>query len=135
MSSREPRGALRRLLYVDDDPDIQIIAAMALVEIGGLELLMCSSGQEALLRYGGFAPQLLLLDVMMPGMDGPATLAALRKLPGWTDTPAIFVTAKVRNQERQRYLDLGAVEVIPKPFDPMSLADQLRAVWSRLPPP
>lgn len=127
------RSALQRLLYVDDDPDIQIIASMALVEIGGLELLMCSSGAEALTRYAGYAPQLLLLDVMMPGMDGPATLAALRRLPGWADTPAVFVTAKVRNQERQRYLDFGAVEVIPKPFDPMTLADQLRAVWTRLP--
>jgi two-component system OmpR family response regulator len=127
------RSPLQRLLYVDDDPDIQIIASMALIEIGGLDLLMCSSGAEALTRYAGYAPQLLLLDVMMPGMDGPATLDALRRLPGWADTPAVFVTAKVRNQERQRYLDLGAVEVIPKPFDPMTLADQLRAVWMRLP--
>jgi CheY-like chemotaxis protein len=127
------RSALHRLLYVDDDPDIQIIASMALVEIGGLELLMCSSGPEALVCYGGFAPQLVLLDVMMPGMDGPETLAAMRRLPSWAETPAVFVTAKVRNQERQRYLDLGAVEVIPKPFDPMTLADQLRAVWTRLP--
>lgn len=124
---------LHRLLYVDDDPDIQIIASLALVDIGGLELLMCSSGAEALARYTGFAPQLILLDVMMPGLDGPATLVALRRLPGWAETPVVFVTAKVRTQERQRYLDLGAVEVIPKPFDPMTLADQLRAVWVRLP--
>ena len=126
---------LSRLLYVDDDPDIQIIAGMALVEIGGLDLLMCSSGREALARYAGFAPQLLLLDVMMPGMDGPATLDALRRLPDWAAPPVVFVTAKVRNQERQRYLDLGAVEVIPKPFDPMTLAEQLRDIWARLPAP
>jgi len=125
-------ATLNRLLYVDDDPDIQIIASMALVEIGGLDLRMCSSGREALACYADFAPQLLLLDVMMPGMDGPATLEALRRSPGWAATPAVFVTAKVRNQERQRYLDLGAVEVIPKPFDPMTLADQLRTVWTRL---
>jgi two-component system OmpR family response regulator len=93
---------------------------------------MCSSGAEALVRYGSFAPQLILLDVMMPGMDGPATLAELERLPDWTATPIVFVTAKVRTQERQRYLDLGAVEVIAKPFDPMTLADQLRAVWTRL---
>ena len=127
------RDPLHRLLYVDDDPDIQIIASMALVEIGGLELLMCSSGREALSRYAGYAPQLVLLDVMMPGMDGPATLDALRRLPGWAGTPVVFVTAKVRNQERQRYVDLGAVEVIAKPFDPMTLADQLRTVWTKLP--
>ena len=124
-------GGLRRVLYVDDDPDIQMIAALSLVQIGGFELLMCSSGSEALAKYPGFAPQLILLDVMMPGMDGPATLSALRTLPEWVDTPVIFVTAKVRNQERQRYLDLGAVEVIAKPFDPMSLADNVRSVWER----
>ena len=125
-------GPLKRLLLVDDDPDIQTIASLALVDIGGFELLTCSSGDEALSRYAEFAPQLILLDVMMPGLDGPATLAALRRLPGG-GVPVVFVTAKVRNQERQRYLDLGAVEVIPKPFDPMSLADQLRALWARIP--
>jgi two-component system OmpR family response regulator len=123
---------LQRLLYVDDDPDIQTIASLALVNIGGLELLMCSSGAEALASYTAYAPQLILLDVMMPGLDGPATLAELRRLPAWQAPPVVFVTAKVRNQERQRYLDIGAVEVIPKPFDPMTLADQLRAVWTRL---
>ena len=123
---------LHRLLYVDDDPDIQTIASLALVDIGGLELLMCSSGAEALARYAAFAPQLILLDVMMPGLDGPATLVELRRLPDWAATPVVFVTAKVRTQERQRYLDLGAAEVIPKPFDPMTLAEQLHAVWTRL---
>ena len=127
-------AALNRLLYVDDDPDIQTIASLALVDIGGLELLMCGSGREALARYKEFAPQLILLDVMMPGLDGPATLEALRRLPDWAATPVVFITAKVRSQERQRYLDLGAVEVIAKPFDPMALAEQLRAIWTRLVP-
>ncbi|HLZ65902.1 MAG TPA: response regulator [Aliidongia sp.] len=123
---------LKRILLVEDDPDVQTIASMALVDIGEFELTVCSSGHEAIEQVNRIKPQMILLDVMMPGMDGPTTLEEIRRLPLSPQPPIIFMTAKVQPQERQRYLRLGAVEVIAKPFDPVSLADQLRAAWARL---
>jgi len=123
--------ALTRILYVEDDADIRSVAGFALEAVGGFVLAVCASGEEALAQAPGFAPQLLLLDVMMPGMDGPETLAALRALPGTAATPAVFMTAKVQPQEVARYRALGAVDVISKPFDPMTLSDEIRAIWGR----
>ncbi len=122
-------GDLERILYVEDEPDIQAIAKLALEQVGGFEVLICSSGAEALERAAGFTPDLLLLDVMMPGMDGPQTLAALRQVPELASTPAVFLTAKVLPAEVERYKEMGALDVIPKPFDPMTLSDQVRKVW------
>lgn len=120
---------LTRILYVEDDPDIQAIAMMVLETIHGFVLEACSSGSEALEKAVPFQPDLILLDVMMPGMDGPETLKQLRAFPALADTPVVFMTAKVQPQEVQGYLDLGALGVIAKPFDPMTLAEQLRAIW------
>jgi len=122
---------LKKILYVEDEPDIQAVAQIALEAVGGFELKVCSGGEEAVAAATGFAPDLLLLDVMMPGMDGPTTLAELRKLPGLESTPVIFMTAKVQPQEIAHFKSLGAVEVIAKPFDPMGLADQVREAWSK----
>ena len=122
---------LTRILYVEDDADIRSVAGFALEAVGGFVLAACASGEEALATAPGFAPQLLLLDVMMPGMDGPETLAALRALPGTAATPAVFMTAKVQPQEVARYRALGAIDVISKPFDPMTLSDEIRAIWAR----
>lgn len=124
--------ALDKILYVEDDPDIQAIAIMVLDAISGFTLEACSSGNDAVTKAVAFGPDLVLLDVMMPGMDGPETLQALRKLPELANTPVVFMTAKVQPQEVQGYLDLGAVGVIAKPFDPMTLADQLREIWARV---
>jgi len=121
---------LRKILYVEDEPDIQAIARLALETVGGLEVQICASGQEALDIAEAFDPDLVLLDVMMPGMDGPSTLAALRKLPSLADKPMVFMTAKVQPHEVLHYREIGAVEVIAKPFDPMTLAAQVREVWS-----
>lgn len=123
---------LHRILYVEDEDDIRAVAELALVNVAGFELCTCASGEEALAVAETFAPDLLLLDVMMPDMDGPATLRALREIPALADTPAIFMTAKVQPDEVNRYLELGAVDVIAKPFDPMSLGDQLNNAWRRL---
>lgn len=125
-------AALQKILYVEDDPDIQAIAVMVLDAISGFTLEPCSSGNEALTKAVAFGPDLVLLDVMMPGMDGPETFLALRKMPELASTPVVFMTAKVQPQEVQGYLDLGAVGVIAKPFDPMTLADQLREIWARV---
>ena len=104
---------------------------MALVKRGGFEVRVCSSGAEALAAAPEFAPDLLLLDVMMPGLDGPATLQALRGLDGTAATPAIFMTAKVHPPPFAEYLALGAIGVIAKPFDAMALAETVRSIWAR----
>ncbi|HHJ80788.1 MAG TPA: response regulator [Candidatus Tenderia electrophaga] len=124
-------GELKKILYVEDEPDIQAVAKIALEAVGGFELKTCSSGDEAIAAAPAFGPDLLLLDVMMPGMDGPTTLAELRKLSGLENTPIIFMTAKVQPQEVEHFKSLGAVEVIAKPFDPMGLADQVREAWGK----
>lgn len=120
---------LKKILYVEDEADIQTVAKLALESVGGFEVLICSSGAEAIAQAPGYGPDILLLDVMMPGMDGPDTLVALQRLPELKDTPAIFLTAKAMPSEIERYKELGALDVIPKPFDPMTLADQVRRIW------
>jgi two-component system OmpR family response regulator len=121
---------LKKILYVEDDSSIQLVARLALEDVGGMEVAVCSSGQEAVEAAAGFQPDLLLLDVMMPGLDGPATLHELRKLAATRDTPAIFMTAKVQPQEIAALKQLpGTIEVIAKPFDPLTLAAQLRKAW------
>lgn len=122
---------LAKILYVEDDPDIQTVAQIALEVVGGFSLTTCSSGLEALdMVKSGNQPDLLLLDVMMPNMDGPTTLAELRKLPATTETPVIFMTAKVQAGELAYYRSLGAIGVIAKPFDPMELSEQVRELWA-----
>lgn len=121
---------LQRILYVEDEPDIQTVAKLALEMIGGYRVMICGSGQEALDKVGGFAPDLILLDVMMPGMDGPGTLQKLRANPATSAIPVIFLTAKVQSSEVAHYQALGALNVIAKPFDPMTLAEQVRACWN-----
>lgn len=122
---------LKRILYVEDEPDIQAVAKMALETLGGYEVAICSSGQEALHSAEAFAPDLLLLDVMMPGMDGVTTLQELRKLPTLAQTPAMFMTAKVQPKEVEQLYKEGAMEVIPKPFDPMTLAEHIKTSWNK----
>jgi len=120
---------LTRLLLVEDDPDIQEIARLALELVGGFTLTVCSSGREALAAAPASGAQMVLLDVMMPGMDGPETLEALKRLDAMAGVPVAFMTAKVQPAEVARFLSLGAVGVIAKPFDPMTLADRVRALW------
>lgn len=121
--------ALKTILYVEDDLDIQTVAQIALEVVGGFELKICSSGKEALVAAAEMVPDLILLDVMMPKMDGPTTLEHLRKINNTLNTPVIFMTAKVQNSEVSFYKSLGAIGVVGKPFDPMTLADQVRKLW------
>ena len=120
---------LNKILYVEDEPDIQAVASIALKDVGGFTLEICSSGKDALAKAAAFKPDLLLLDVMMPEMDGPSTLAALRSMPETANTPAIFMTAKVQTHEVEHFKSLGAIDVVAKPFDPMTLAQTLRDIW------
>lgn len=119
-----------QVLYVDDEPDIREIAGMALQLDPGISVKLAESGPAALAAVGaeGWRPDVILLDVMMPVMDGPAVLDALRQRPGGASIPVVFITARTQTQDRERLMQLGAVSVISKPFDPMSLAKELRAV-------
>jgi len=123
---------LKRILHVEDEPDIQAVTQFALERVGGLVVKSCSSGAEALAAVESCAPDLILLDVMMPKMDGAMVLAALRERPATASIPALFMTAKVQEHELKHYRELGAADVIIKPFDPMALSAQLREIWERI---
>lgn len=124
-------AALERIMYVEDEPDIQAIAKLALEAIGRFTVHLCESGTSALTEVEQFGPDLILLDVMMPEMDGPTMLQVLRTLPAFAQTPVIFMTAKAQAHEIEHYKALGALDVITKPFDPMALPQQIREIWSR----
>ncbi len=120
---------LTRILFVDDEDDIRSVAKLALEAVGGFTVEDCSSGSEAVKRVSAFMPDLILLDVMMPGMDGIATFRALREIPEAAAIPVVFLTASIQTHEKARYMELGAINVIPKPFDPMTLSDKVKEIW------
>jgi two-component system OmpR family response regulator len=122
-------SGVRRILCVDDEGDILDIAKMSLELVGGMHVSCCASGTEAIETINEIKPDLVLLDVMMPDMDGPATLRELRKRQELDRTPIVFMTARVQPHEVQTYKALGASGVVPKPFDPMTLADQINDIW------
>ena len=118
-----------KILHIDDEPDIREITALALGIDPDTELKSCPSGQAALAELaGGYKPDVILLDVMMPGLDGPGTLEQVRAMAGCAETAVIFMTARAQAQEQARFIGLGAVGVIIKPFDPMTLAAQVREI-------
>ncbi|WP_420404810.1 response regulator [Nisaea sp.] len=121
---------MKKILHVDDEKDIRAVAKLALQSVGGFELTSCASGQEALDCVADTAPDLILLDVMMPDMDGPSTFLELRKREDAAGIPVIFMTAKTREDEVGHLLQLGAIGVIAKPFNPMKLSEDVRMVWS-----
>ena len=121
--------ALSRILYVDDDPDLRTIAEISLRDLGGFTVELCGGGEEALRVAPHFAPQIILLDVVMPGMDGVETFKRLRQLPEMEETPIVFVSAKVQAHDIHAYQALGAAGVIPKPFDPLMLGDHACRIW------
>jgi len=124
-------SSLRSILYVEDEPDIRTVARIAPQSVGGFDVRVCGSGEEAVRLAAESPPDIVLLDVMMPRMDGPGTLEAIRRVPGLTNTPVVFLTAKVSPSDIERLRALGATDVIGKPFDPMSLAQRVRAIWDR----
>ena len=117
-----------KVLIVDDEPDIRRIAKLGLSRVGGMEVVEAANGMEALVRAKEDKPDAVLLDVMMPGLDGPSTLARLREDPATSAIPVVFLTAKAIASEVDRLKSLGAAGVLTKPFDPMTLARELRAV-------
>jgi CheY-like chemotaxis protein len=119
------------ILLVDDEPDIRTIAEMSLSHVGGWRTILASSGREALVLAAAEHPDVILLDVMMPEMDGVATFRALAALPETRDIPVIFMTAKVQSHERERYVGFGAAGVIAKPFDPMRLPQEIEGILAQ----
>lgn len=117
-----------RVLYVDDEDDIREIAVFALEMDDGLAVKSCSSGAEAVRLTMQWQPDLILLDVMMPEMDGPTTLQHIHALPDCQHMPIAFITARAQKEEAQRLISLGAVGVVSKPFDPMQLAETVRTL-------
>jgi len=122
-------GELNKILYVEDQKDIQVIAEYALTQISHYDLKLSSSGEEALEDITAFNPDLILLDVMMPGLDGPETLQEIRKIKAYENTPAIFMTAKILPNEVDELMSKGAIAVIPKPFDPVTLGSEIQSLW------
>lgn len=117
-----------RILLVEDEAALRLVIRVALEKIGGFEVKCCCSGDEALATIDDFRPDLILLDVMMPTMDGPSTLRAIR-LAGHESTPAIYLTARVQAHEVEALLNQGAIGVLRKPFDPTRLSEDLMALW------
>lgn len=118
---------LIRLLHVEDEPDIRAVVELSLALDPCFEVRSCESGAEALIVAAEWHPDIILLDVMMPFMDGPATLERLRANPATSAIPVVFMTARAQARETDRFRSLGAVGVIPKPFDPMTLAASVRS--------
>lgn len=124
MSSRQ-----LRIMYVEDEEDIRAIARISLETVGGFVVALCESGPAAIERAPEFLPDIVIIDMMMPGMDGIETMQALKKLPRMDETPMVFMTAKIQRSEIDYYIAAGASAVVPKPFDPLKLPERILAIW------
>ncbi len=122
---------LTRILQIDDDADILAVGEATLQGYGGFEVRSAQSGAEALAAAKSFAPQLILLDWMMPGMDGPATLRALRAAPELAQVPVVYLAATVSPRLREEALASGAIDMLIKPFVPRQLVADLNQIWAR----
>lgn len=122
---------LKRVMHVDDEDDIREVTNFALDAIGHFTVHSCKSGADALASLEGFAPELILLDVMMPSMSGPDVLRSLRRTRRGTDIPVVFMTARVQSNDIEALKALGAIDVIQKPFDPLALSGRVAEIWAR----
>ena len=120
---------LEKILYAEDDADIRKIAVLAMEVLGGMTVETCESGVDVVEKALQFLPDLILLDVMMPNVDGPTALGQLRQVPELISIPVIFITAKVMKEEDAEFRELGAVDIIEKPFDPQNLTEQINKIW------
>lgn len=121
-----------KVLIIDDEDDIREVAALSLESVAGWQVVTASSGAQGLARAIEEQPNAILLDVMMPGMDGPTTFGELQKNPATAAIPVLLLTAKVQATDQRRFADLGVKAVLCKPFDPLELANKIAAVlgWS-----
>ena len=121
----------KHILLVDDEDDIREVAALSLETVGGWRVSSASDGDSGVLKARAEAPDAILLDVMMPGLDGPATFERLQDDPLTRDIPVILLTAKAQSADRRRFDQLGVAGTLTKPFDPMTLSDQIAAILDR----
>lgn len=128
-----PDRPLNRICYVEDDEDIQRIVRLSLERVGKLTVEVVGDPMVAIDAMKRFAPDLVLLDWMMPGMDGPALFAKMKEHPETSGLPVVFITAKASQTDLDDLLRMGAAGTISKPFSPKDLPDQLRAIWAALP--
>lgn len=124
-------AALKSILYVEDDLHVRTTAKLVMEVLGKFDVRECSSGREALHAARDFRPDLILLDVMMPELDGVSTLAMLRRMPHLAYVPALFITGLTAEEDIARYIEAGAIGVIAKPLLPLRLTGQLHSLWSQ----
>jgi CheY-like chemotaxis protein len=128
-----PDRPLQRICYVEDDEDIQRIVRMSLERVGKMTVDIVSDPLQAIERMVAFKPELVMLDWMMPGMDGPTLFRRMREVPETKSLPVVFITAKASQRDLDELRTLGAAGTISKPFSPKDLPEQLRAIWKGLP--
>ena len=128
-----PKRPLERICYVEDDEHAQLIVRMSLEKLGKMIVEIVSDPNRAIEAMTRFNPDLVMLDWMMPGMDGPALFRKMKQHPQLAALPIVFITAKTMPHELEELIALGATATISKPFSPKDLPDQLRAIWSKLP--
>ena len=118
---------MRRILIIDDEDDIREVAALSLEALAGWNVSTAASGPEGITSASALQPDAILMDVMMPGMDGPTTFRAMQQTPAIAHIPVILLTAKVQGVDQRRFADLGVAAVLFKPFDPLLLSQQISA--------
>ena len=128
-----PATPLNRIFYAEDDEDIQRIVRISLERIGKMTVTIESDPLKAIEGIKAFRPDLVMLDWMMPGMDGPTLLKRMREIPETAAYPVVFITAKATQKDHAELLSLGAAGIVSKPFSPKDLPDQLRGIWAGLP--
>jgi two-component system, OmpR family, response regulator len=128
-----PRRPLERICYVEDDEDIQRIVRMSLERVGKMTVEIVTDPLQAIPAMSAFKPDLVMLDWMMPVMDGPSLFREMKKRPEVAGLPVVFITAKAGQRDLEELMSLGAVATISKPFSPKDLPEQLRAIWAKLP--
>ena len=128
-----PDRPLNRICYVEDDEDIQRIVRMTLEKVGKMTVDVVSDSMQAIERIAAFKPDLVMLDWMMPGMDGPTLFRKMKQDPQVNALPVVFITAKAAQRDIDELVSLGAAGVLSKPFSPKDLPDQLRGIWAKLP--
>lgn len=122
---------LSKIIIAEDEPDLQIITKTVLEELGAYTVKVCGNGQILLDSIEEYAPDLILLDVMMPVMDGLTAYKNLKEIEGIKDVPVVFMTAKAQVHEIQEYAKLGAQGIITKPFDPLKLCEDIEGIWQK----
>ena len=128
-----PDRPLNKICYVEDDEDIQRIVRMSLERVGKMTVEIVTDPMVAIGVMQNFKPDLVMLDWMMPGMDGPTLFRKMKQDPQTSALPVVFITAKAQQRDMDELMALGAAGTISKPFSPKDLPDQLRAIWAKLP--